>query len=289
MNSLNLKLVFVFKNREEYEKNLRDAKEEKQNEDYSFCISRERGQEILCCQEQNFPYELFFLDNPPNCSIFKDYYLIFRGGILQVNQAKNYVKGQLRGKTRFLIRDSVLMWPKDVKSSYLKRKYRIIQHKNLSEQNNFPCFIKTSGLTGKDKFATKIAKVIENEKQLTDEIQLAVMHLPEDYPLFVSDILKIKSDSKGKREYRCWVSGNRISSISRYLDYDTDYSVPKRVVEFAIEFINEHRRHFPNCYVVDIAETEDKGPVVIELNDIESSGRYAKNHFSKFIEDISKE
>jgi hypothetical protein len=110
--------------------------------------------------------------------------------------------------------------------------------------------------------------------------------MPPSTEILFSEPLQILTDARGKREYRCFVVQNRVSSISRYIDYDTDYEIPAQVEEFAAAFVADHRGVLPSCYVLDVAET-DRGMVVIELNGIVASGRYERNDFRKLLMDLA--
>jgi hypothetical protein len=80
---------------------------------------------------------------------------------------------------------------------------------------------------------------------------------------------------------------NRVSSISRHLDYDTDHEIPQAVSDFAEAFVAAHTDTLPAFYVLDIAEDAQHGPVVIELNGIIASGRYEKNSFTQLLRDLA--
>jgi len=107
--------------------------------------------------------------------------------------------------------------------------------------------------------------------------------------VLISEVIPLKTDSKGKCEYRCFVVGNRVSSISRYIDYDTDYEIPADLSAFAAAFAKDHIGRLPACYILDVAETTDRGPVVIELNGIVASGRYEHNSFPQLLNDLIRE
>ncbi len=110
--------------------------------------------------------------------------------------------------------------------------------------------------------------------------------MPPSTEILISETLEILSDVKGKREYRCFVVRNKVSSVSRYLDYDTDYTIPSTVTEFATAIVADHIGTLPECYVLDVAECQQRGPVAIELNGIVASGRYERNDFRKLLRDL---
>ena len=111
-------------------------------------------------------------------------------------------------------------------------------------------------------------------------------NMESNKPLLISEPLDLCKDDKGKLEYRVWVANQRVSSISRYLDYDTDYNIPAEIQIVAEKFIAAHKSVFPDHYCLDIGLDYWKGPVIIELNGLNPCGRYEKNDFEKFLQDI---
>lgn len=116
-----------------------------------------------------------------------------------------------------------------------------------------------------------------------------------DDSIVLSDYMEILKDGKadqGTKEYRCFIVGSKVSSISRYADYE-HYEIPAEVKEFADRFAkmlgNDNLGfHMPPLYVLDVAETTD-GCQVIELNPIENSGRYLNNDIHQLLADIQAE
>ncbi len=96
-----------------------------------------------------------------------------------------------------------------------------------------------------------------------------------DGDVMVSDVLSIKSDQDGTKEYRSFIVNGVVTSTSRYLDYK-DEKTPDSVVKFAYEFAEKYKSKLPLIYVADFAETED-GIALVELNPFENSGRYNMN------------
>lgn len=110
--------------------------------------------------------------------------------------------------------------------------------------------------------------------------------MPPSTKVIISEVLDLLTDEKGKLEYRCFIVRGRVSSISRYIDYDTDYEIPPEITAFAEAFVTDHHALLPDCYVLDVGECARRGPVVIELNGIVASGRYEKNDFCKLLRDL---
>ena len=126
-----------------------------------------------------------------------------------------------------------------------------------------------------------------------NELSLSLLHLSEESKTVLSEPIDILEDGYSqspKREYRCWVTKNQLVSISRHFDYETDYKIPKKIAKFAKLFIKEHKgtKLENRDYSLDLAETRDRGLVVIELNPLSSSGRYEKNDFENFLKIISQ-
>lgn len=272
-------IVFLFQNKSHYDRAVRAASSTEQNEDYDFCVARERGEEIAVCLANGIEHVILFEDNNFDTDYsFTSKEVLLRGSILLVSSFKN----QLRySNLKYVIEGSVLKWPKKIVKHMVKRNVSIVQHKDTLNGYTFPIFIKTLGLQNKK---SKSHFIIKNSEEYLNDYSMATMHFSEEYPMIVSDYMEIKEDEMGKKEYRCWVSNQKVSSISRYNDYITNYTVSREIVDYAMDFVTAHK-HLPSCYVLDIAET-DHGIDIVELNDLEASGRYGKNGFDKFLQFI---
>jgi hypothetical protein len=77
---------------------------------------------------------------------------------------------------------------------------------------------------------------------------------------------------------------NRVSSISRDIDYRTDDEISAEVESFAQDLVEAHQGVLPDGYVLDVAES-DRGIVVVDLHGIVASGRYEKNEFGRLLRD----
>ncbi|OWK39486.1 ATP-grasp domain-containing protein [Fimbriiglobus ruber] len=168
-------------------------------------------------------------------------------------------------------------WYKHVRPEYLKRKMAWFPLDQAPDLSGF----KVDG----QFFAKTSFKAISGvTDSLLSLLGYEVEMMPPGTEIIVSEPIRLPTDARGKREYRCFVV-RKISSISRYIDYDTAYEIPGEVEEFATAFIADHQGVLPECYVLDVAES-DRGLVVIELNGIVASGRYERNCFRKLLGDL---
>ena len=278
-------------------------------EDYHRCIARERTLEIEACREMCVPC-FFILDS-------EDSRLVHVSG--QGGQSP-YRKHTLYDATRqpvaslagyeVLVRASVghektclkfveekggvnvadwpsqaltLEWYKHVQPEFLKRKFAWypmdgVFSRDLSafkdEAGRFFCKTNYKALSG----------LTDN---LVDLLGYSCETMPPSTEIVISEPLEIAADSLGKREYRCFIMRGRVSSISRYIDYNTDYAIPASIEQFSADFVAAYIGKLPGCYVLDVAES-DRGAVVIELNGIVASGRYEKNCPRKMLVDLEK-
>ena len=101
-------------------------------------------------------------------------------------------------------------------------------------------------------------------------------------PCIVSGLVEFDS----KRKYRCYVIDGVVSSVSRFTDYEFE-SCEERAFCFSQNFVDEFcQTDFPATFVMDIAETTDRGWVVLELHPLGSSARYVNNRFDAMVSDL---
>ena len=107
--------------------------------------------------------------------------------------------------------------------------------------------------------------------------------------MIISEYLDIVEDDKERKmEYRVYVIDCKIVDISRYIDYDTNYEIPKKIQKFAEDFIEAHKKLIPKHYCLDILELKNGKVVIGELNGIMASGRYEKINHENFINQVLK-
>lgn len=282
LDKQDITIVFLFKDKMEYQRSIKNAESLERNEDFSFCVERERGQEIAITKNLGIDFKVLISEeNYAGIEYVGNRNVIVRGSVPLVAEFRS--KAHSLG-VKFVIEGTVTNWPKKIVKEFVKRTFYTTDYKNIVNLSKFPLFVKTSQYY-LGTFPSKSHSIVNNAQELSAYI-MSTMHLTETFPMIVSDVIDIKQDSFGKKEYRCFISNQNVSSISRYLDYDTNYIVPKEVVNYALDFANAHK-HLPACYVLDIAETST-GVDLVELNDLESSGRYAKNGFAQFLQFIAK-
>jgi len=273
-------IVFLFKNMQEVEYAYECANSKEQNESFGFCAARERGQEIISCFTNKVNFSILTKDQAFNgADLLLNKTILLRGIVPLVRGFKEKFP-----KLSYLVESSVVKWPKKLVAGYAKRSVYLMDFANTRKLGcTKPYFIKTVALTNNGDSGSKWSMIINNQSDF-DEYLNTTMQLSDSFQMIVSDIMDIHSDALGKKEYRCWISNQVVSSISRYLDYNVDYEIPKEIVDFALDFTKAHK-HLSSCYVLDLAETS-KGVDIVELNDLECSSRYARNSFEKFIQFI---
>lgn len=192
---------------------------------------------------------------------------------------------------------------------FLKRKIAIVTPDELLNRLSFqyPFFLKNLDLTGATNFQIHCNKWHHVINDFGDLSSL-LLNFADSYksylnPLLISELLNITEDeiwtdhelTKCTREWRCFVVDNKISSISRYRDYQKggDYNeiIPELLVSIINQFITTSGMRCAN-YVVDFCEFINQDNEIdyalVELNQIESSGRYEDNDVNKLIDDIGR-
>ncbi|WOF82067.1 ATP-grasp domain-containing protein (plasmid) [Pseudomonas sp. FeN3W] len=92
--------------------------------------------------------------------------------------------------------------------------------------------------------------------------------------VIVSEVLEISYEDNKRQEFRAFIVSGVVTSLSGYTDYES-MPVPSEIAELANEFAKENRDLAP-AFVADFGMT-DRGPVLIELNGFDFSGRYIDN------------
>lgn len=281
------------------------------HDDYQRCVARERTLAMRACEEAGVPYFLI-VDIETSGSVRASGYAAQRAWIEHrvYNQNRQPVTSlsgydvlllasvaheqtllacieELGGRNiaDFSSQQFTLAWYKLVDPAYLKRKLAWFPL-DCAWSADFDAFRGPDG-----QFFCKTNYKLPGRAGLTRslaglfEYQLEIM--PASTEIIVSEPLSICEDSRGKLEYRCFVIGHKLSSVSRPLDYDTAYEIPEAVFSFVRSFIERHIEILPPCYVVDVALDEQRGPVVIEMNGIVAAGRYERNSFPALLTDLS--
>jgi ATP-grasp domain, R2K clade family 3 len=276
-------------------------------EDHYRCIARERGQEIQIAQEAGIPV-VYALRDPKQGMIrttgfHKELgdYTLWKNPAEAVTVATGTAIIRAYANNEELVtraaqnagltplnenRDNrfIGMWVDWVKPEFLGRQINRITMSELLEgkgerfaDSEGNIFIKTE-----DKKIHGICKADETWEVISYDSQM----LPENTPFLVSQPMTILEDEHGKKEWRVWIADGKPTSFSRYLDYITDYETPEEIKNFVEQFVAKH--DIPTrVYVLDVAET-DEGPKVIELNSLPGSGRYAKNDFLAFLQQLQQ-
>jgi hypothetical protein len=271
-------------------------------ENYHRCVARERRLEIEVCREMGVPcflildtpetrgihiaghgqdplrkHLLYDLNREPVDSLTGE--VLLRTSVSHERSCLEFIE-QMGGVNvaDWASQVKTQEWYKHVRPEYLKRRmgwFRLDEVPDLSgfRDANGQFFAKTSfkGISG---LTDSLTSLLGYDAEL----------MPPSAEIVASEPVSILTDERGKREYRCFVVRGKVSSVSRYIDYDTDYEIPGDVEAFASAFVADHG-NLPDCYVLDVAETE-RGLVVIELNGIVASGRYERNCFRRMVGDF---
>lgn len=318
------------------------------NEDYDYCVARERGLEIKALEELRLPYVLLTPDEIIGHNLAHDiteesltlHQWIYRGALSA--RLFNYLDST-GGRLGY---EHVLRWPNWVGPKFLSRSVSCVtfdeftksaRHECDIEQNPYawPLFIKTVGKGNPTWRAFSLREVFTQQEWVArtllrgelgsdpkgklfgihyasknhNDSAMYILDAPKpffneylgestlnpkrwhaiDDDLIVSDVMHIASDNFGEEEYRVFIVGGKVSSISRKLDYERA-KVPMDVSFFAIQVATEcgdgsspHGGH----YVVDVART-NLGLVVVEMNPLCASGRYFGNCPLRLFSDFSR-
>lgn len=101
--------------------------------------------------------------------------------------------------------------------------------------------------------------------------------------VIISSVLRFDHQPDHKAEYRCFIVGGKVSSISTYTDYKA-HPVPASIEEMARDFAADHASLAPG-FVADFGMT-DRGPVLVEMNSFSHSGRYVGNDAYALYQDL---
>jgi hypothetical protein len=313
---------FEFENEEKYKDAMNIAKFyfNDENEDFEHCVSRERGKEVLICQENNFPYVVFLKNSERIIDSNVDM------DTLDVSQYQLFLRTRFKNKSHYFgikriseKENNVTLWPNNIKNKmgFLKRKVNIMSNAEFKsvlskKQINPPFFIKTVNKAQLDfltlhhaiktqKDMDKIFGQIDTVSYFEDNlgnvrfniispdwfcpyrdmmIKGSIYSRSTDDDFIISDVIDIE------KEYRCYIIHNEVSSISEYNDYIST-EIPKEVSCFAKQFANiQITGNLPDHYVLDVAKLTNGDVVMVELNNISNSGRYFDNDPYKLYKDL---
>lgn len=258
---------------------------------------------------------IFDNDLPPNVT------LLFRGSMPSSPQAKMLIQKiskQYSLGLNFIfpqLESNVKDWYKIIDKKWTKRNLTVFKindfdPKKLIETNQlqFPVFIKSCGkLRADGTISAKFTRIYKDAEDFNHKfyeegdcwIFERLSGNPE-YEIIASNVINITSDNildnnqlrNKTREWRTFVVGDKITSYSRYIDYNQDDSeLPEKLVTFSENFVKEHNGIFPIAYVADFCEfINEQGEVdycLVELNDVEHSGRYEMNDWIAFVSELS--
>ena len=186
-------------------------------------------------------------------------------------------------------------WPKYVDPSFLNRKLGIVTASQLGSlvsqyAIDGKVFVKTKVkmLSEKPVIATleELANVLETglpSKRLDINKQVCKEVEPTT-EIIISEPIPILRDEKGRPyEHRVWVVNNSVSGICSY-----EHQLPSDVKQFAYDFVEAHKGRLPKHSVFDIAQTQDRGNVLVEVNDFMCSGNHDIELFKKVIADYKR-
>ena len=222
-----------------------------------------------------------FLDKDGNVVDITGMDIFPRTGVLQAEALTNaiYNHGGVSTWVKQGDYEKVLNWPNYIKT---KRRNLIMTGKEILENPE-----RIVELFGQEKvfFKTKnknYSQIIDVEKFFSKEgnfYQALNAHQDDDFIL--SDVVDIREDDYGMREFRGFVFDGRIGNISRVHDYLVCIVNPD--FEFKIKDILKELEgtDFPKSFVIDLFEYYDENGMrqidVLECNPIIASGTYLYN------------
>lgn len=348
---MNLITAFCFETESEMEHALRIALYDMENvdEDYHYCVIRERGHELLRVRESGLPYlvvarkkSVIDLTEATTSNKFTKIESNFDLDKIEKDNCRILCRGFNAFDGLFDIKpllsqddDAIIKkWCETLDKSDIGRSVRIVDQKYVSTllfSDEFkPFFVKTYE---KGSHYNTVNSVVREGQVLNDakhklmltkdrpdlsregitmhsylskdpssiltifkpgytaynpwhgeEERYPDAHYSVDGDMIVSDVINIQKDDHGTMEYRVFVIGGKVSSISRYLDF-VKVKIPHEIKEKAESFVSKYRKVLPDFYVVDFALT-DEGISIVELNPYERSGRYFQNSASNMFKDL---
>ena len=142
------------------------------------------------------------------------------------------------------------------KDKYLKRKYRILEKKDLPKEGVY--FLKSASKLKSFTYTGEISNIVNSTNNFLNE-ELYV----------ISDKIDIVS------EYRCFILNDIIKGI-QYYDGDCTETLSKEdinlIKEMVIEYLKDDSR--PKAYTLDVGIIKDKGVAILEVHTHSSVGLY---------------
>lgn len=241
-------------------------------QDFSLCLARERYAEFAYCALARIPFTVITDRDRPVTIPYKAPFL--RGDIDSLNKLRSQLTEPRVLKSEI---DAIRKWPNIVSTDFTKRIVAVVRHSQFDCDENGINKDALKPFIRDDKFFFKsVKKDINGIYDFNNPQEHAMTFLKDHGNMILSQPIDIATDDNpehNKREWRVWVINHQFAGASRYVDYQKP-SCPDFVTQFANQFIEAHQSILPCDYALDIAETTDRGCCVIELNPIESSGRY---------------
>lgn len=287
-----------------------------ENEDWDYCVLRERGIEAFLCKRMGFPMVAFDTEN----TILDATVDV---GSLRPESARWVYRKNRREDPQLLGIEPLVSaqgdavveyWPRIVEPRFLRRSIEVCSPGEFREalqsgalEARLPLFIKAvQKLT---VFGKSLHEVFESPEDLrkfqeTSEVGLAYAHrfpdwysdyldevvpgrtvfIPIKGDVILSEVMAIAHDDfpHPRVEYRVFVLDGQPLRPSRYVDY-ARHDPPADVVAFADDFAKAHAARLPALYVLDIARTVDGRLAVVELNPFANAGRYIENDWREIL------
>lgn len=224
----------------------------------------------------------------------QDYLIFVRSLMFHVPGALDTVE-KLNGVNEVSSEDNELVydWPKYVDEQYTGRRVRVARSNILDASLDDytvdgKVFAKTKNklkygngvLMSVDEFMARSTEGLPYWS--VDSHSRKTLEINPDTELIISQPVEFQSSNEGKLEYRTWVFNGEVIAIYGY--DGTPTKVPDQVGRFANDFVSTHSESLPRHYVIDIGLTKSDEPILVEANDIVSSGNLKVEIFKKLVD-----
>ncbi len=257
--------------------------------DFQRCVSREEHTEMGFLANQGLPFVTYVIEDESlldgasrtPCSVVERP-LLMRGSIPAVARARSSLQDRVVIYNDQESEERVDFWPSymsaDVRNEFLKRPIAVVSLGDLTE--DLAVLSRPFALDNK-VFVKTLRKQRKGFAFVSSTCSADGSTGPWDWrgilPPSELCILTQPLPLIARTQHRCYVVDGEVCCASRHVDYTfTDQNREAR--SFAQDLADALvDTPFPRTYVIDVANTSDRGWVVVEFNAIGTTGRYVNN------------
>lgn len=268
--------------------NMYNADYTKQDESFTYCVNRERYQELEAFKKLGrvviylYSTNTFHNTKGDQIDLNKDWVYIYRGTAVLTPNVINALLDEkvtvFQSKQEI---ESITNWASILPEEIIKRKIEVYKVIDLEYSENFNNIINKFVKKRTDKFHIKTVSkhwsMVTSLKEWFDDGigEYKLCYGLEDYKIQISEYKDLKRDNHGTIEFRAFVIDNKIKGISRYTDYEDPKEYKDEAIGYTKEIISKVKNYLPSSYALDVGLTTSGEWIIIEFNSLESSGRYA--------------